>query len=103
MNKHSKRKIKALKQARKLIADRSEEFICYALGSVRAAHPKLTEAANDLQVYIMRELGYFSTLDSWQWANLPDGRHSPYQRRADRIAWIDWMIEQLQNSSDSSK
>jgi len=45
-----------------------------------------------LRAWVREMLGNHSTLESWMRAELTD-----YQIQCTRIAWIDWMIKELEN------
>ncbi|WP_322037962.1 hypothetical protein [Burkholderia cenocepacia] len=86
----TKKERRALLRARDLIANDKEHMICLALVAVAQADPALDRAAYRLRVYISDALGDFTTLGGWQYFH---GIHrSEAQRRADRLAWIDWML-----------
>lgn len=94
MNRMDKRKIKALMKARLLIEREDEDYICYALAMVASTNPKLADAKDALTDYILDQLSPFSFLGPWQQKTF--GIPGTYiQQRKDRLAWIDWMIEQL--------
>lgn len=88
-------KREALKRARELIADRSERYICNALGSVAVRHPHLRNTCDRLKSYIERQLDGYTALGAWQKNNLDPIRNARSTRetlRADRLDWIDWML-----------
>ncbi|MDN7537061.1 hypothetical protein [Burkholderia cenocepacia] len=82
----------ALRQARRLIALKKQQFICHALEDVAAVDGRLDAAVNDLKRYILTKLRPHAALGCWQEAH-GYGKRSDEQRRADRLAWIDWMLE----------
>ncbi len=84
----------ALVIARKRIQSRKNRFICHALRFVSIRHPHLRAACASLERYIAQQIGGERwTLETWQDANGFGGR-SDYQVRLDRIAWIDWMLDE---------
>jgi hypothetical protein len=66
-------------------------FLCHALQSIERTHPKLGDEAFALQQYIRSQLQGAFTLENWQERNGFPGRDW-HQCRADRIAWIDWLL-----------
>jgi hypothetical protein len=91
-------KIEALKQARHILLTTKEEFICYALGTVmdrarRAGNQDIRGAAGNLIVYVQKSLKDHTTLGEWQDNN---GWFFDRDVDEDRIAWIEWMIADLE-------
>ncbi|MCO1402866.1 hypothetical protein [Burkholderia multivorans] len=87
-------KREALKLARKRIQSRKNRFICHALRFVSIRHPHLRAACASLERYIAQQIGGERwTLETWQDAN-GFGDRVEEQRRQDRIAWIDWMLDE---------
>lgn len=87
-------KRKALKLARERITTKHDEYICHALSYVAVNYPEFARAAVELKGYIGEQLGSpFSGLDSWQARN-EFGNRGYDQRRLDRLAWIDWMLDE---------
>ncbi|CAB3972290.1 MULTISPECIES: hypothetical protein [Burkholderia] len=87
-------KREALKIARRRIATKCDDYICHALSYVCINCPGLTVAAVELKKYIGEQLGNpFIGLEAWQGRNgFPD--RSLAQLRRDRLAWIDWMLDE---------
>lgn len=82
----------ALRRARKLIASGRQQFICHALDSIRfhtEVH-KVERACVELKYEIAAYLGKYYSLEAW----LRHNRFSGRDARADRLAWIDWMLAQ---------
>ncbi|KGS75412.1 hypothetical protein X947_5377 [Burkholderia pseudomallei MSHR7334] len=92
-----------LKLAREKIEDGSADFICNALNSAATFNPHLSFAAEEICSYISKKLGvtrypdWTPTLDEWQIYN-GFGDRGREQRRLDRLAWIDWMLNDMQGS-----
>ncbi|MBU9525022.1 hypothetical protein [Burkholderia multivorans] len=87
-------KREALMLARKRIAAERSRYICFALESVTIKRPDLTEAAIELRRYISDKLGSRHVgLRSWQQRN-GFGDRGDAQLRLDRLAWIDWMLDE---------
>lgn len=87
----TKNERRALRRARELIATGKADMICLALKAVAADDPALDRAAIRLRGYISDALGGFATLGGWQLAH-GICRKSFGATRADRLAWIDWML-----------
>lgn len=85
----NKRLRDALIFARKQIEDGTEEFICYALGNYLREHD--SGAGLWLRWYVRDAIDPYVYLDDWQNKNGITTRNG----RDDRIAWIDWMLEEL--------
>ncbi|CAJ6339639.1 hypothetical protein [Burkholderia pseudomallei] len=81
----------ALKLARHLIETRDVDRICIALIWIARNYPRLGGACFTLREYIEKCLGD-EDFDYWQLNNGFGLRH-PAQTRRDRLAWIDWMLE----------
>ncbi|WP_254213950.1 hypothetical protein [Burkholderia multivorans] len=87
-------KREALKLARKRIAAGQSRYICFALEAVTIKRPDLEEAAAELKGYIHDKLGnWHVSLEAWQRRN-GFGDRGEEQWRQDRIAWIDWMLDE---------
>ncbi|MCL4664453.1 hypothetical protein L0Z16_03465 [Burkholderia multivorans] len=87
-------KREALTIARRRIATEADTYICYALSYVATNCPGLDRAAIELKCYIADQLGApFTGLETWQRRNGFGGRSLAQQRR-DRLAWIDWMLDE---------
>ncbi|WP_261526138.1 hypothetical protein [Burkholderia multivorans] len=87
-------KREALKLARKRIVSGQSRYICFALESVTIKRPDLEEAAAELKGYIHDKLGNrYVGLEKWQRRN-GFGARSIDQVRRDRLAWIDWMLDE---------
>ncbi len=88
---------KLLIEARKLIAEGREGYVCIAIKTVARGLPASYERHSDsLCSYIHRALNEggshypISTLDDWQWRR--NIRHTYSGKRRDRLKWIDWML-----------
>jgi len=82
---------RALEYARERIAKGGDYYICNRLD--QAAENAICSCAESerIQAHIQKLLEYRSTLYSWQiLVGFPD--RGADQRRADRLAWIDWML-----------
>ncbi|WP_261520097.1 hypothetical protein [Burkholderia multivorans] len=87
-------KREALKLARERIAAGQSRYICFALESATIKRPDLEEAAAELKDYIHGKLGNRCvSLEGWQQRN-GFGERSMAQTRRDRLAWIDWMLDE---------
>ncbi|ARL90977.1 hypothetical protein [Burkholderia pseudomallei] len=86
-------KREALKLARERIAEHRDCFICRALDWVEESRPELGAACTSLKCYIGRCLRPWNSLGGWQEKN-GLGFRAGDQRRADRLAWIDWMLDE---------
>ena len=80
---------RALEWARELIASGRQEHICFARDDADGVDHA---AAYRIKAYIRYQLGGGGRgLDDWQHGNGID-RETDEQVRADRLAWIDWML-----------
>lgn len=86
-------KREALNLARERIAAGQSRFICLALDDVCTLFPYLGPACKQLRAYIRDQLRPWGTLGEWQVTNGCGDRSYPQQRR-DRLAWIDWMLDE---------
>ncbi|AFN39102.1 hypothetical protein G167_gp52 [Burkholderia phage BcepMigl] len=87
-------KREALMLARERIAGRKNQFICHALDFISMRHPHLEPACVSLKKYIGKQLGSPTwALGTWHEFN-GFGDRGDAQRRADRLAWIDWMLDE---------
>lgn len=82
---------RALELAREKIARATSGAVCIALWAVEKDVPDLARAVNRLETYIQNSLAPNCMLTTWHGDNGFYGR-SAEQRRADRLAWIDWML-----------
>ncbi|WP_284076343.1 hypothetical protein [Herbaspirillum aquaticum] len=88
---------RALELARDAIANRRDAYICHALEyGIAPVHPELKPACFRLLRYITAAFGIEPgnegfELRDWQKQNGLGGRDWD-QQRADRLAWIDWML-----------
>ncbi len=84
-------KIKALKLARIQIEE-GGIFICWALTSIANYNPELRRATLALKCYIAEQLAPCNSLGQWQ------AEHDLFTGapKVSRLAWIDWMIKQLE-------
>lgn len=89
-----------LKLAREKIEDGSIHHICNALLNTTLMKPSLHPAAVRLCLYISEQLRYsglIPALEKWQIYN-GFGDRGREQVRLDRLAWIDWMLNEMQES-----
>lgn len=99
MSATNEQKVEALKAARRMIEEKRHSYICNALDQeVADGSAHLSIAAAELCAYMHASLGgprgfykFDPTLENWQTDNGLGSRASA-QTRADRLAWIDWMI-----------
>ncbi|WP_105132653.1 hypothetical protein [Burkholderia sp. BE12] len=87
----TKNERRALIRARDLIEIGKQDMICLALNAVAVDDPALDRAAERMRFYIHTALDGFATLGGWQLAR-GIGRSKFDAMRADRLAWIDWML-----------
>ena len=87
-------KIKLLKAARQKIKSGKHRFICAALRNVNDGED--SPECDYLITWIKEMLGSSYTLDSWllQEHGIPYSYSRKY--RQTRLAWIDWMIKELE-------
>ncbi|MDR9847056.1 hypothetical protein [Herbaspirillum huttiense] len=89
----SKLEREALRRARMLLDRLEVVTICYALTRVARGSIPHAEACMRLKLYVQNALGgQNTTLGSWQRQH--GIRHDFIKQREDRIAWIDWMLDQ---------
>lgn len=82
---------RALELARELIRTDKECWICWALDDVAKRDATYREAVNRLTNYVGIAIEGAVWLTGWQRANgLRTRTHS--EAKADRLAWIDWML-----------
>ena len=104
------KKIKALQEARVYISSRKERYICNALARVVDKEPSLKITVILLKKYIQEQLDGYISLENWLFHKrkvYPKGisHLETYSSvftgilQATRLAWIDWMIEQLQGKT----
>jgi hypothetical protein len=95
-------KREALELARERIAYWRNDYICNALLDTARLNPRLHSAAMELRSYITEKLGGMRvvgqhriapTLEEWQVSN-GLGERGREQLRRDRLAWIDWMLDE---------
>ncbi|MBU9360857.1 hypothetical protein KTE52_31610 [Burkholderia multivorans] len=67
--------------------------ICPILKAVGEEHPDLWRAAMEIKAYIVAALDGAYTLEAWQRRNRV-GYRDMDQCRRDRLAWIDWMLDE---------
>ena len=105
----NKLKISLLKQARKLVLSKKEQFICIALDQVarQSANSKAFAASRSLQEYIHAAMKGSYTLESWIINSGKRLGQKPNRIKLSmdkefminaRIQWIDWIIQQLKES-----
>ncbi|MBU9360849.1 hypothetical protein KTE52_31520 [Burkholderia multivorans] len=68
--------------------------ICPILNAVREEHPDLSRAVMEIKAYIVAALDGANTLETWQLRNGFLGYSDIDQCRRDRLAWIDWMLDE---------
>lgn len=90
LNKNERR---ALEMAREIIAKGERGYICFALDTARCRGANV-KAVKRLQAYIRRALDGYGCLENWQIGAKHLRPRSIVQKRADRLAWIDWMLDQ---------
>lgn len=90
-------KVEILKEARRLIKTRAEDFVCVAIRMSHVEAPP--EDYHQLRKWIRSMLEGHYVLDDWVEENVP-GATEVYlwkeKLRVTRLAWIDWMIQQLE-------
>ncbi|MCG0577269.1 hypothetical protein L6Q82_04870 [Burkholderia cenocepacia] len=91
-------KREALLAARVRIEKKWDTFICNALRSVGDHNPRLMPAADELRKFVNAQVTLprqrtAATLGKWQRRN-GHGFRTMWQQRADRLAWIDWMLDE---------
>lgn len=86
-------KREALLLARDKIAQHKIPYICWALEAVEMGRPDLTRVCQQLKMYISKMIFPSDSLANWQ--ERRGMRRSVQQIRADRIAWIDWMLDEM--------
>jgi hypothetical protein len=89
--------VRVLTAARRRIEDRRNDYLCVAIREAAGdIGPEMHEASKDLRNYIanaMRTNGkWIAMLSTWQERNGFAGRNYE-QRRKDRLAWIDWLLD----------
>jgi len=73
-------------------------YICSALHAVSEDYPDMSEEVQYLKTWVQKMLGSCGTLESW----LRESRihlnpiDHPEKLRVTRLAWIDWMIAELE-------
>ena len=84
----------ALRLARPMIESGQERFICRALYIISRQYPLLRSAIAWAKVWIADMLYPHGAYESWAW----DIGHYPTsdEARLARLAWIDWMVEELE-------
>jgi hypothetical protein len=92
-------KSEALRRVRYLIKTGKMTFICHALDDVAMVSNSLRHACGQLKCYVQESLAPYDNLQDWQHKNWWGDRDAD-QRRADRLAWIDWMLEGSPNAAD---
>jgi hypothetical protein len=87
-----KKEREALTRARVQIVTGQNSFICLALDEVAEDWPELKSAVARLKIYIGNALDGNLALGAWQMAH--GIYRSDSQKRSDRLAWIDWMLNE---------
>ena len=91
--------IRLLKMARLRVKSSSYEFLCFAIRGAATEYGYLEcwHAAAYLSDWVHKMIGDSGTLDSWLYTHhrLPSLGY-PDRTRKTRIAWVSWMIQQLQ-------
>jgi hypothetical protein len=94
---------KLLERVRELIECGKESYICYALTE---ANINLCDGTNDAEVdeadmrlstFIMDQIEPYGVLGMWQQKH--ECFQSKEQTRIDRLAWIDWLLNEPQESN----
>jgi hypothetical protein len=94
-------KIRILRQARELIESGEENFVCLAI-EYAAKRLERISAGAELVAWVESMLGDSGTLSGWIRSNRPELWFSATcdERirllRVTRLAWIDWMISELE-------
>ena len=87
-------KIELLKAARELIQSGEQRVICLALYSVGKSEG-VTEYLY-LRRWVEEMLGTYNTLDSWLFREHGMPLNNSKKLKEPRLAWIDWMIKELE-------
>lgn len=90
----SEKERKALYFARQLIAAGQERYICFALRRIGTWGSPLVSPCDRLRRYISGQLMPYKTLEDWQTLGHGMPSRASHQMREDRIAWIDWMLDE---------
>lgn len=85
---------KALMVARALIESGERNYICFALGAAWAMGVCSRKELCRLKRYIQDQLGAGESGSLWGWQKERGMFPTDDQIRKDRIAWIDWMLDQ---------
>jgi hypothetical protein len=92
---------KVLKQARKRVANREADFICWALEDATYwdDDPDVFFAGERIMEYIQRCLDETYTLESWLvvYAQIPEEHLTQENMRAYRLRFIDHLMEVFEN------
>lgn len=77
--------------ARSRIERGQNQQVCLAIDIVIALRKDLKQAGKSLREYIRLQLGHHPALRTWQ---LENGiNHTTSQRHFDRLAWLDWLLD----------
>ena len=87
---------KALRLARPMIESGREKYICCALAIVPSRYPLLEAAAVRVQRWIGATLGPYVAYEQLVCETILGYCPSPERARLGRLAWIDWMISELE-------
>jgi hypothetical protein len=109
------KKSQILREVQKMIREKRESCICYALDRIicknhtpKGYADRVETKCTQLKRWVGELLGSYVTYTSWLIAYLRINRPDVYRRlmmsneevfnasRAGRLAWLDWMIEQLE-------
>lgn len=97
-----KEKIEILKTVKKLIRTRKSKGLCFAIKYCNIPHSydiaeahDIAEARRQLSNYIKEALNNHAWLEFWQYSN-GFGYRTDAQLVKDRIAWVDWIIRELE-------
>jgi hypothetical protein len=78
-----------------------QQFICLALDEVARKDPELRQACNYLSEVIEKRLGGALALENWLLNHVPEAKEIrpgfAYQAYLTRRAWIDSLIDELEN------
>ena len=86
---------KALRLVRPMIEQRRWTYICWALGTVCEDNPSLIHAVCRTRAWIYAQLRGYSIYEDWARSTVGHCPTKDEARRA-RLAWIDWMISDLE-------
>lgn len=110
-------KVRLLQIVLKYLRSGAQKYVCFAVTSAMGSESPYSvryryvqEAGGQLVEYIHEALGEYTSLDAWIEQNHPEvyeemisASRVEYATKmeATRIAWVEWMIEQLQNEDNA--